>query len=30
MGLFGDLIRLPGEIAGGIVDVVEETLEDIF
>lgn len=30
MGIFGDLIRLPGEIAGGIVDVIQEELEDIF
>lgn len=30
MGLFGNIIRLPGEIVGGVVDEVEETLEDLF
>lgn len=30
MGLFGDIIRLPGEIAGGVVDVIQEEIEDIL
>lgn len=30
MGLFGDLIRLPGEIVGGVVDAAEDVLSDIF
>lgn len=30
MGIFGDIIRLPGEIIGGIADVIEDEIEDIF
>jgi hypothetical protein len=30
MGIFGDIIRLPGEIVGGVVDVIQEEIEDRF
>lgn len=30
MGLLGDILRLPGEIVGGVADVIQEELEDIF
>lgn len=30
MGLFGDLIRLPGEIVGGTVDIIQEGIEDLL
>lgn len=30
MGFLGDLIRLPGEVVGDVVDVIQDELEDIF
>ena len=30
MGFLGDIIRLPGEIVGGVVDVIQDEIEDIF
>jgi hypothetical protein len=29
-GNVGDILRLPGEIVGGVADVIQEELEDIF
>lgn len=29
MGFIGDLVRLPGEVVGGVIDVIQEELEDL-
>ena len=30
MGLFGDILQIPGKIVGGIEDTVEDVLDEIF
>lgn len=30
MGLFGDILQIPGKIVGEIEDTVEEVLDEIF
>jgi hypothetical protein len=30
MGLIGDILQIPGAIVGGVEDVIEEVVEDIF
>lgn len=30
MGLFGDILQVPGKIVGAIEDEAEEILDDIF
>lgn len=29
MGLFGEILQLPGKIVGGVEDVIEDILEDL-
>ena len=30
MGLLGDLIRLPGEVIGGVIDAIDPTDDDQY